>query len=723
MIDREKFVLYHGRSDMETEACKEYVKTRWRKETVERMEIADQVCENRFIFNLPWDMEQTNRIVSFGKKPDWLYMPGEDVEFIYQMNRHRYWICLGQAYAMTGREIYVKTFASQMMGWILENPISEQTREKTWRTIEAGIRAENWIKAMGYMIKNPNITDEVLEAFTGSMLLHGQYLASNKRSFSTKSNWGVLESSGLFAIGKMLEGCTTGSTKQCGREYAQLALERLERQLDTQVMDDGVHWEQSPMYHNEVLRCCLEVLRIAGVYGTEVPSGIISLTKAMAYADLFWQKPDGTQPAGGDSDSTDIRDILTASAYQFKEPLLKSGAFPMFDYESIWDYGRAAALEYELLDSKEPKEELIWLKDSGNWYLRSDWGAGADYLHVRCGGLGGGHGHFDKLHIDLVVNGEDFLIDPGRYTYVDGAQRYRLKSAAAHNTVTVDGQEYTHCLDPWGVSGLPMPVNGGCKKKEGYTYIRCGHTGYMERGVLVNRHIVAVGTKAYVICDEFCSLGAHSYSQHFHMAPECGVSVGAGKQNEASKDEAPTVLIEGKAFYAKMCHLTEGVSAQTETFPVSRHYNQMEQATAVGFCKKHAMKEPNSGAIEMDSMITVIFCANKDADKDAGKEMHNKEMNNNESRMDGYTAALVPVFSQTKGRCLSGQEAEGILLSCQGKQYLVVIAHVEAGADCEYIGAKNRYGLGRVMVTELEPEELGQNVSPGEEKGMTVLGW
>ncbi|MFR6218898.1 MAG: hypothetical protein ACLUKO_19045 [Enterocloster bolteae] len=29
-------------------------------------------------------------------------------------------------------------------------------------------------------------------------------------------------------------------------------------------MDDGVQWEQSPMYHNEVLRCLLEVLRVAG---------------------------------------------------------------------------------------------------------------------------------------------------------------------------------------------------------------------------------------------------------------------------------------------------------------------------------------------------------------------------------------------------------------------------------------------------------------------------
>lgn len=114
-------------------------------------------------------------------------------------------------------------------------------------------------------------------------------------------------------------------------------------------MSDGVHWEQSPMYHNEVLRCCLEVLRLAEIYRMEVPAGILSMTKAMAYADRFWQKPDGTQLAVGDSDSTDIRDILTASAFQFKDSILKSGAFPRLDYESIWDYGQVAALTYEAL--------------------------------------------------------------------------------------------------------------------------------------------------------------------------------------------------------------------------------------------------------------------------------------------------------------------------------------------------------------------------------------
>ena len=56
-------------------------------------------------------------------------MPGGDPEFIYQFNRHRYWICMGQAYALTGNEDYAACFKEQLSSWILENPITEAVKK------------------------------------------------------------------------------------------------------------------------------------------------------------------------------------------------------------------------------------------------------------------------------------------------------------------------------------------------------------------------------------------------------------------------------------------------------------------------------------------------------------------------------------------------------------------------------------------------------------------
>lgn len=63
-----------------------------------------------------WSRRQSP--VTFEGEIDWSYQPGPDPEFIFQMNRHQYWICLGQTYAMTGDEAYAECFASQLVHWL-----------------------------------------------------------------------------------------------------------------------------------------------------------------------------------------------------------------------------------------------------------------------------------------------------------------------------------------------------------------------------------------------------------------------------------------------------------------------------------------------------------------------------------------------------------------------------------------------------------------------------
>lgn len=661
---KERFLRLHGRTRAEKDACAAYVKERWPKELAHRLRVADEVVNQTFLFDLPWDMEQTAEPVTFTGTIDWQYQPGDDPEFVYQLNRHRYWICLGQAYAVTGDEAYAACFAAQLQDWLAKNPITEETKTKTWRTIEAGLRAESWIKGMGYMAGSPAVTDEVFEQFYRALRLHGEYLAACDVPFTTKSNWGVLENSGLYAIGKVLEEEGGGSG------FAELAKSRLLRQIRTQIMDDGVHWEQSPMYHNEVLKCCLEVLRLAERYGDEVPEEMAGHIRRMAFADRIWQRPDGTQPPVGDSDVTDLRDVLTVCAYWFKDPLLKSGAFDCMDYEGIWDYGFASQKEYETIENRYPEDTLHWLQASGNWYLRSGWEQNDDYLHVRCGSLGGGHGHFDKLHLNYIAGGDEFFTDPGRNTYVDGEVRRALKSSRSHNGVFVDGADYSTCLDAWDVSGLPLAVNGGCKQKGPFTYIQCGHLGYMDKGIFINRRMIAVGTRLILLADEAFGAGEHTYEQQFHIPPEIHV--------QTTKDGA---ILTGRRCCAELISLNEQALIIKEHCHISRHYNQLEQGVRL-----------SAGISESGNttLLTAIVC------RDRGDD-------------EAISVRRVEVTAPATGRILSHREAEGILLTCGTQSYVIVVAHADAGSDCEYIGACGCYGLGRVMAADLtaaEPEMI-----------------
>lgn len=76
----------YGRSQEETLRCSEYAKKWWPKETSHRMRIADEVRNQIFLFDLPWDMEQTAEPVTFegeiglvlsARTGSGIYFPGE----------------------------------------------------------------------------------------------------------------------------------------------------------------------------------------------------------------------------------------------------------------------------------------------------------------------------------------------------------------------------------------------------------------------------------------------------------------------------------------------------------------------------------------------------------------------------------------------------------------------------------------------------------------------
>lgn len=103
------------------------------------MKTADEVVEQTFLFRFPWDMERSRIPVTFEEEIDWRHVPDKDVEWAYMLNRHRYWVALGQAYAITGKEVYARAFCCQLEDWIDRTPVPDKPTNDTltWRTIEA----------------------------------------------------------------------------------------------------------------------------------------------------------------------------------------------------------------------------------------------------------------------------------------------------------------------------------------------------------------------------------------------------------------------------------------------------------------------------------------------------------------------------------------------------------------------------------------------------------
>ena len=94
--------------------------------------------------------------------------------------------------------------------------------------------------------------------------------------------------------------------------------------------------------------------------------------------------------------------------------------------------------------------------DSGNIYIRSGWDKEASFTYLQNGTLGSGHGHSDLCHFSIHYGGEPFLIDSGRYTYVESdLLREYLKSAKAHNVTVIDDSPFALPKNSWKYDKYP----------------------------------------------------------------------------------------------------------------------------------------------------------------------------------------------------------------------------------------------------------------------------
>lgn len=491
-----------------------WIKKNFPDEVKKSIEVADQVRRKYFLFRYDWDMEKTNVPYQFKGEIDWTKIPFGDEEWCFMLNRHKYWIDLGRAYLFTNKEIYADTWVSQVSDWIKRNPVNDLAlKGSSWRRIEAGIRCENWIKSFEYFKHSPAVTTEFMVLFLNSLYDHAEYLNSSFTDFSKTSNWGILEYQGLLNVSVFMNYLSVSE------QWRTDALQKLAVCAHLQVLPDGSQWEQSPMYHNEVFHCLLNVNYLAQRKSFRLPESLVEKTKAMAWANVKWQKPNFHQPLTGDSDDTDLRGILTTAAAIFEDGGLKSRANTTLDYENCFVFNTKEQEKYTKIPTVEPNFTSVYLPNSGDMILRSNWLSAASYMNILLKKLGSGHAHDDLLHLSLFANGRDYLIDGGRYSYVESKEREYLKSSSSHNLLAVDDSTNSIYSSTWANSYNADSRNVVSIINENFDYAQADNTAYLRLTdpVLTTRRVLFLKPGLWLLFDSFTANGKHKYSQFFNF--------------------------------------------------------------------------------------------------------------------------------------------------------------------------------------------------------------
>lgn len=186
------------------------------------------------------------------------------------------------------------------------------------------------------------------------------------------------------------------------------------RELDEQILDDGAHFERSPMYHKIILFRVLEAIQYLPDDSETTRFLTNKAEKMVEWLHLISFR-DGTLPHFNDSTEGIAPETTVLKQMADVNHVVASDNLKLNEC----GYRKLISEPFELIADLE--------------------GIKPDYQP--------GHAHADSLSFQLHIQGKPVFTDPGLTTYEICERRDLERSTAMHNTVTVDG---ANTADVWG---------------------------------------------------------------------------------------------------------------------------------------------------------------------------------------------------------------------------------------------------------------------------------
>lgn len=261
------------------------------------------------------------------------------------------------------------------------------------------------------------------------------------------------------------------------------------QQLKEQIMNDGAHYELSPMYH------CILLERVMDCYNL-----------LQGFDDATFDGIDGLKTILCENASKMMSwlDAIVVSGDRI--PLLNDSA-----------YGVASSPGQ--LRNYAERLGITWgfgtLSDSGYRHVvRDGYEAVLDMAQLGVS-YNLGHAHADSSTFLLWANGEELLVDTGVSTYNSGERRDYERSTQAHNTVVLDDENSSEI---WGAFRCAQRARVVIEE-DGPDSFSHWHDGYRKKGVSCHRKFVC-RDDAMEVVDLIEGNTKSVATAYFHLSPK-----------------------------------------------------------------------------------------------------------------------------------------------------------------------------------------------------------
>ena len=507
---------------------------------------------------------------------------GSDIRVLWELNRLGHLITLGRAYALTKEEEFASEFFAQVESWQEQNPVG---RGANWAcAMEVALRAMNLLAAFSLLRSSPHLTEERLRILLTMFDQHGAHIRRNLEfSHVATSNHYLSDVAGLFWLGVMLPELAAAE------DWRAWALKEMLRELDKQILPDGVDYEGSTGYHCFVLELFLYTFLLCRT--NEIPIEAKYWRKLQTMVEYLRAilRPDGFVPMIGDSDAARVLPITLRNAND-RAYLLALGAaafndsqFKLPDLEQLsellWLLGEEGLQNYERLEYSNAEPSSQAFPDAGTYLLRHE----DLYLSFNAGGSEKGrpasHRHNDLLSIEVAAGGRAFIVDPGSYVYTaELRERHLFRSTSYHSTVQIDDEEQQAIIEeaPFVIGGEASARVVVWESTAERVRVAAEHSGYQRLPEPVTHRRVITFNKpdrCWLIEDELVGKGQHKVATRFHF--DAGLDIGLFDNNGVIAGDE----ISGARLLVRSLDLDQPAELQTQF--TSRHYgSKVESVTA-----------------------------------------------------------------------------------------------------------------------------------------------
>jgi hypothetical protein len=266
------------------------------------------------------------------------------------------------------------------------------------------------------------------------------------------------------------------------KEITQEGKKLLIRELKEQVLNDGMHYERSPMYHLIILERLLDALNFAKATHDDLEFTLKSYAVRMTGLAKNWEDLDRI-PMIQDS-AYDIA-LSVSDILKYSKRLLEQ------DYPSKSN---------DLMDSSYRS------LDSGNFTLFANIGSISPSYQP-------GHAHADELNFELFYKGAPIIVDTGVSTYEKNDRRLFERSTSSHNCVVLG----SNSSDTW--SGFRVGRRANVKMcVDDHQKLKAEHDGF---GTITSRTFDSTVKGQITLTDEliYQSTSKGYYGKgylHFH---------------------------------------------------------------------------------------------------------------------------------------------------------------------------------------------------------------